>query len=382
MKIAFLCSSLEPGRDGVGDYTRLLAGACVDQGLDCRLLAFNDEHVAAPIEEFQTVGPHSLQCTRLPAGMAWDERITLAGEFVDEFRPETISWQIVPYGFHPKGIIPKDAFPLCTLGKGRFVHAMVHELWIGISRGEPLKNRAYGRLQRRALMNFLQELDPAVIDTSNVTYQAVLSDLGCVSMLLPLFGNIPIAPVSVPPPSEREWMGTIFGTVHPQFKPEAIFSTLIQGAQASGRTLRAVGIGRLGTYGEEMFSALRERFGNAIRVEVAGEKSPEEVSHLLQLSDFGIATHPWALIGKSGAVAAMLDHGLPVVVARDDWVLRKRPLAVPPIDPLVVKREDVPPELMAGWLARKRPAAARLPAVAATFLSRLGIGAASSTQSV
>jgi hypothetical protein len=102
-----------------------------------------------------------------------------------------------------------------------------------------------------------------------------------------------------------------------------------------------------------------------------GEKTPEEISRLLQNLDFGIATHPWALAGKSGAVAALLDHGLPVVVPRDDWKLRRNPVPVPAIDPLMIKLSEMPPELMAGRLARRRQPAARLPAIAAAFLSSL-----------
>jgi hypothetical protein len=36
-------------------------------------------------------------------------------------------------------------------------------------------------------------------------------------------------------------------------------------------------------------------------------------------ADFGVAASPWQLIGKSGSAAAMLDHGLPVIVSRDDF---------------------------------------------------------------
>lgn len=32
MRLAFICVSLEPGRDGVGDYTRSLAAECIRQG--------------------------------------------------------------------------------------------------------------------------------------------------------------------------------------------------------------------------------------------------------------------------------------------------------------------------------------------------------------
>jgi hypothetical protein len=47
-----------------------------------------------------------------------------------------------------------------------------------------------------------------------------------------------------------------------------------------------------------------------------GELPTDLISSYLQSADFGVATSPLSLIGKSGSVAAMLEHGLPVVVSR------------------------------------------------------------------
>lgn len=60
MKLLFLCTSLEPGRDGVGDYVRLLAEACIEAGHECRLLALNDEHLAKGGVEWQHGHSHDI----------------------------------------------------------------------------------------------------------------------------------------------------------------------------------------------------------------------------------------------------------------------------------------------------------------------------------
>ena len=117
--------------------------------------------------------------------------------------------------------------------------------------------------------------------------------------------------------------------------------------------------------------ALATSYPNQIEAVLLGEKSPDEVSQLLQTLDFGIATHPWALAGKSGAVAAMLDHGLPVIVPRDDWTLRHKPFPVPSINPLMTRLSEMPPELMAGRLAWRKPPKARLPEIAQKFLTSM-----------
>ena len=54
----------------------------------------------------------------------------------------------------------------------------------------------------------------------------------------------------------------------------------------------------------------------------------------LQALDFGLTSYPYALIGKSSSVIAMLEHGLPVIV---DWGdLQARPSR----DPSAVSRRS------------------------------------------
>lgn len=69
---------------------------------------------------------------------------------------------------------------------------------------------------------------------------------------------------------------------------------------------------------EELKIELRHR----ANVVVTGERSSQEISRILQTLDIGIATTPRQVIQKSGSVAAMLEHGLKVLVIRDDWRLR------------------------------------------------------------
>jgi hypothetical protein len=371
MNLLFVCTSLQPGRDGVGDYTRLLASGCADAGHTCALIAINDEHAKEPVvHETQSERNHVFPVLRLSPAKSWTARYEHAQAFVATHAPDWVSWQIVPYGFHPKGIIPDSAFEFARLGEGRHNHLFLHELWIGLSFGEPFKNRAYGFFQRRALMAFIRCIAPTVIDTSNPAYRATLIREGCTPGILPLCGNIPVEPMP-PAPHGDEWVGGIFGTVHTQFDPRPCLSALARGAKASKRTLRILGFGRLGAHGDALFAQLKTEYNGRIALENLGERPPSEISSLLQSLDFGIGTHPWALIGKSGAVAAMLDHGLPVIVPRDDWALREPPTPPPLRDPLVVRLSDTPSELMAGWLARRRPPQPRLGALASAFLSRL-----------
>jgi hypothetical protein len=371
MNLLFVCTSLQPGRDGVGDYTRLLASGCADAGHTCALLAINDEHATQPVRhETQRERGHSFPALRLAPTQTWTERFQHAEAFVAAHPPDWLSWQIVPYGFHPKGILPDSAYEFTRLGQGRNRQVMLHELWIGLSLGEPFKNRVYGFLQRRALEEFIRQLAPALIDTTNPAYRTALIRRGITPGILPLCGNIPVEPMP-PAPGGAEWVGGIFGTVHPQLDPHPCLDALSNAATAAKRSLRIVGFGRLGAHGDKLFAQLKTHYAGRIAFENLGERPSGEISRLLQSLDFGIGTHPWALIGKSGAVAAMLDHGLPVIVPRDDWALRTPPTPPPLRDPLVVRLSDTPPEHMAAWIARRRPPGSRLPAVTSAFLARL-----------
>ncbi len=54
----------------------------------------------------------------------------------------------------------------------------------------------------------------------------------------------------------------------------------------------------------------------------SGHRSELEVSGLLKSLDLGFAASPWDLIDKSGSASTMRGHDIPIVVSRDDWMLR------------------------------------------------------------
>jgi hypothetical protein len=56
---------------------------------------------------------------------------------------------------------------------------------------------------------------------------------------------------------------------------------------------------------------------NEFLIKRTGELSTNLISEQLQKCGLGVSTTPYDVIGKSGATAAMLEHGLPVL-AHDD----------------------------------------------------------------
>jgi hypothetical protein len=96
VKILFIAGSLEPGKDGVGDYAQTLGDECRRLGHETFLMSLNDSWIDKPSR-----GNRSL-C--LPSTMPWVSRIKTGRTFVAENHPDLVSLQYVPYSFHPAGL--------------------------------------------------------------------------------------------------------------------------------------------------------------------------------------------------------------------------------------------------------------------------------------
>ena len=370
MRIALIVSSAEPGRDGVGDYARAFAEELLGMGHHVYLLAIYDRQIASFEEKEQPSGKHSIQTARFPESQPWDAKIAHLARLLDGFQPDWVSLQFVPYGFHPKGLCFGLVRRLRPLVRGRKLHLMFHELWIGDSLGAPFKHRLVGVVQRHLITSLVRRLVPDVIHTSNPTYIGMLKQQGIGARLLPLFGGIEVQVgdfrheveqlfqqrginLSVPERSAF-WVGAIFGTIFSEWDPSTFFDELGASAEREGKTVVIVGIGRFGERGDRGWADMVQTYGGRFRFALFGAQSACTVSQILQNVDFGLATTPWRLLGKSSTAAAMVDHGLPVVVTRDDWRLR----AAIPIEfnysPLLVRFEKGMTVRFGEILAQKR----------------------------
>lgn len=378
MKIVFLCPSLESGRDGVGDYTRRLASACVIRGHACLAIALHDPHVISESEGLED----GVSLVRLPAAESWSTRAKRASIHIRGWGPEWVSWQFVAYGFHPKGLVPEALRELAMSLRGPRCHMMLHELWIGLEAGSSGWSRLVGEAQRWGLTRLLRQRAPDRLHTSNPTYRAELARCGFAAELLELFGNVPVTPPeeanaltrfipSAAGTGRETWLvGVTFGTLHRQWQPAATVEWLLATAGRLGRQPALLAIGRIGSHQAEIVERFSER---GINVIVTGEQDPRTVSSLLRHADFGIAPHPWALIGKSGAAAAMLEHGIPVLVPRDDWKLHDiDPQPIAATDPLLKRLDGLDADATDLWLASRRSAVAAVPKIASEFLRALG----------
>jgi hypothetical protein len=365
----------------VGDYTRSLVRELTASGHCCLPISLNESESTAGGE----IPTSDETVLRLAGSVPWRRRIERAGQALRDFAPDWVSLQFVGYGFHPKGLVfglAKRLAPLCVLGR---CHIMFHELWIGESTDYGLKDRVVGFLQKWGARRLLRTLRPSLIHTSNPTYVEVLRRNGVVARELPLFGSLPLVAC------DREWFETtmrsrgvgldrfpwhtflfagVFGTIHWQWSTRPWFEELCSWARSCGKRLVLLQIGHTPKSGQAVWDQVCADYAGQCEFVALGVQSSECISTIFQMLDFGIATSPWALIGKSSTVAAMLDHGLPVLVTRDDWKLRRGPTPDPTPHPLLfrfgesfLQRIAEPPS--------HRPAELRLPAVAAHFLQNL-----------
>jgi hypothetical protein len=340
MRIAFVTSGLEPECDGVGDYTTLLAEECERRGHTVARLALNDSRISEVID--------SPGLLRLPQAQPWPARLARARQWLESFAPDWVSLQFVNYGFDPRGFATATAVRLRELLSGWPVHVFLHELWIGEESGASWKDRVVGWLQRRGVVSLLRRLDVRVVHTSNAAYVHRLALRGLAAKRLPLFGSLPV-PAAAHPGNGEALTFVLFGTLHPVWPPEPLFSQL----RALNRSIEIVHAGNIGA-GEALWKQMESTYGAAFRFRRLGRLSPQELADLFATADFGVATTPWEIIGKSASVAAMLDCGLPVIVNRDEIHYPGVP-DEPADTPLLIKMgTDLPAQL--GAVSRCAPA--------------------------
>lgn len=378
MKLLFVCSGYEPGMDGVGDYVRRLAESLDTQGHTTAILALNDKAVAQPMQA--DLPRASLQ---LPATLDWPLRIARARAFVREFAPDWVSLQFACYQWAYQGL------PILLPGRLRSIlpthsgmHLMFHELCVGLGTDAPLRHRLLGALQRELVIRPLARL-PQVVHTNIHVYAEILARWGTASEVLPLFGNIPVVAVDddtqaawwrrhVDLPREGFYVAGIFGSLKVHALNAPFMQALMRRAEAEGRRLLVAAAGHLTDPGERYFDACGAQYRGQAEFRRLGRLPAEDVSRYLSSLDLGIASTPWPYLGKSGSVAAMLEHGLPVVVGLDDQVIRGLRCSELQDDPRIMRFSDAAFEQRLAQAKRGGAARDERAAIAARLVQALG----------
>jgi len=193
-RILFFCGSLEPGRDGVGDYTRLLGAELQGQNIGIHIVATHDKAVSTVCQEQQLEDNCALEVTRIPFTTPMTERFSVLQETIDRFAPDWLSLQYVPYSFDANGIPFAFILRLNSLRLKGSKHVMFHELWRGKKSLRQLKSLFIAPAQLIAVRLLYKRFAPQVIHTHLPFHQSRLKEQGIAASPLPLFPNIrPVA---------------------------------------------------------------------------------------------------------------------------------------------------------------------------------------------
>jgi hypothetical protein len=343
LKIVFVCGCLEPGLDGVGDYTRLLASQLAERGHTCSLVSVIDPHITSVTRDEVAATPRPMSVLRIPATAPWPERIAQAKAAREQFAPDWISFQFVPYAYDPRGLCFGLGAHFQAIAGDCPAHIMFHEIWIGEAEGVPFKNKMMGKLQRYILKDLLQKLRPRVIHTHTPLYRHLLGKLGVEAKLLPLFANIPCPPGAVSDPEwlaekwpagwgrmhvsgrENWWVFVLFGSIHPEWDADYFRRRATETARQAGKSCAFISIGRAGAEGDRILQGLRRDESASWMMLNLGPQSPADISQCLLEADFGVSPVPPEYLTKSGTTMAMLEHGLPVIVTRPAYRYRNCP---------------------------------------------------------
>lgn len=367
MKILFLCGSLEAGRDGVGDYTRRLAGEVIRKGHEVSIAAINDQHITGSFQSDTPPGKNDFSILRLSSSFSSKLRFEALKKWSDDFEPDWISLQYVPYAFHGKGIPLRLGSFLGKLNTRSRWHIMIHEPYLG--KQQSLKNKFIRLSQMISLRLIKRNLKPAVVHTSITQYQKSLQEISINSKLLGLFGNIDIQQTRFHlngqnPPIQNIITGIYFGSAPaPRYHP--VFAQKLKVFCAAYQSpLQLIICGKSGQYGKQFAEKMAEACENkSLKISFLGEMDAVALSNLFLQADFGISRTSPGLIGKSGSAIAMLEHGLPL------WI--------PVLDDTVIKNLDFRPDLCFYELAdilqsgKRKKCINRLPDIADKFLTDL-----------
>lgn len=329
MKVALVCGTFAPERDGVADYVGRLADELEAIGVRCVIAARASDGNAGA--EPRSAGGHRAVAV-VPNWSWWHSRRAAAG--LDALGCDVVHVQFAPsaYGYSPAvGWLPSRLrTPLVTT---------VHEYgwWSWPSR---LPERAWRLLERHGRYDretgLLAGRSRAVLATNAAHAEAVLRRLRRTAEIVPIGPNIPgpFTDHATAAARVRSRMSldpealllVFFGFVHPVKGVRELIDAVAQ-LTAEGQRLAVVVAGGFtslalpGAEAEDFRAEVERRIadrGVADRVTLTGWLPPERVSELLSAADGVVLPLTAGVTTKSGSLLAAFAHEVPVLATLAD----------------------------------------------------------------
>jgi hypothetical protein len=313
MKIIFLCGSIEPGKDGVGDYTRRLCGELIRTGHQVQILSLCDKQAIGFFTQTQMIEETPVTVRRIPIASSYNQRLAWTQEVLNEVAPDWISLQFVTYSFNSKGLpfwLPK--FLRGLKGTHQW-HIMFHELWLGIFKEPDLKERIVGWLQKKIIFKLFKNNFFQAKHTNSQIYKKILDPIVSIA-ILELFGNCPVLNDSIINTRKDTITFIHFGTINKKMDSSLFLNYLQTFFKKIKKDFKIIFVGGTGDKINDWIEISQEL---NIKLENYGCKSESEISKILGLSHIGLTTYETMFVEKSGAAACMREHGLPILSARE-----------------------------------------------------------------
>jgi len=326
MKILFICGSVEPGQDGVGDYTRRLSGELLRKRHEVQILSICDYQVFSFSFEEQVIESTVLAVNRIPIATGNIQRNIWSQNIINIFNPDWISLQFVPYSFNPKGLPFWLPSFLKNLKGNHKWHIMFHELWLGINIESSFRHKCIGKLQQLIVKKMIHSTLPDFVNTQNKLYQFFLKSLHINADYLPICGNIPLTAIKNETIEFTQFV--LFGTIHPGAPFKDFIHDLVTKINEFSKSIKFVFIGK---NGEELsyYINILENYG--IWYDVLGIQSESVISQILIDSEYGISTTPYFQSEKSGVFAAYREHQIKTICVSREWTPTEGQYVIPDI---------------------------------------------------
>lgn len=330
MKITFICASLEPGRDGVGDYVRRLACEIIKQGHKAEAVALNDPYIALIKKDIQWLHTIGLPVFRIAASLNSADKYRYLHKRLETFDPDMVSLQYVGFGFNKYGLPVDILLNLNKTLKKRRLHIMLHELWCGMAIKAGQKEKILGEAQKLFLKTMIKVLKPEAIFTSIEPYRLFLQNIGLKATVVPIFGNIPANEEG----DESDWQHLIdqtalsslisnpqewfilgfFGTTYSCLGLDELLKMAAFAAKSRGLKLGVLFIGNnRDLHTLNLIKAIPDT-----SFWQTGTLSTGMINRCMQLVNIGVVTSPVDGIDKSGSALAWMERGIPVLISQAD----------------------------------------------------------------
>lgn len=310
MNILFLCGSIEPGKDGVGDYTRRLCGELIKTGHKVQIVSLCDKQADHYFNQTQFIEENKVKVNRIPKATCFNKRLEWTKEIIKKEAPDWISLQYVPSSFNQKGLPFWLPFFLKKINSDSKNQIMLHELAYP---NNSLKNKCIRYVQKKIIKLIVHSFKPNVVNTHTPNYIKILSHIKVNALPLPLFSNIPnISNTRIRKKSNVFKLGLFSKIIYTE-EINKTLENLTNTLTKENKLFEIILLGGKIEDGQKFKNSVTNNAKIKANIIITGFLTVEELSNELNKLDVGLTPVSNHLLGKSGSVSAFLEHGISVI---------------------------------------------------------------------